>query len=157
RMRHRQELLPPKTSHTHAANFLYELTGAAPEVWRADVFDTILILYADHEFNASTFAARVTASTLADIYAAVTTGLGTLKGALHGGANEESLAMLQEIGSPDRAEPWVKERLARKEKIVGFGHRVYKKGDSRVPMMREMARALGKRFAQEHWVPICEK
>src|SRR5204863_9355369 len=105
----------------------------------------------------STFSARVTASTMADMYAAVTTGLGTLKGPLHGGANEETTKILRQIGSPDRAEPWVMERLARKEKITGFGHRVYKKGDSRVPMMRELARQLGARFGQEHWVPVCEK
>jgi citrate synthase len=121
------------------------------------MLDTIFNLYADHEFNASTFAARVTASTMADMYAAVTTGLGTLKGPLHGGANEETMKMLREIGSPERAESWVKERLARKEKIMGFGHRVYKKGDSRVPMMRELARALGQRFGQEHWAPLCER
>src|SRR5262249_46815922 len=107
-------------------------------------------------FNASTFSARVMASTLADIYAAVTTGMGTLKGPLHGGANEDTMKMLREIGSADRAEAWVVEQLARKAKITGFGHRVYKKGDSRVPMMRELARDLGRRFGQMHWVTICE-
>jgi citrate synthase len=126
-------------------------------MWRVRIMDTILVLYADHEFNASTFSARVTASTLADIYAAITTALGTLKGPLHGGANEEAIRMLEEINSAERAESWVKEKLARKEKIMGFGHRVYKKGDSRVPTMREIARELGRRFGQEHWVPICEK
>ena len=141
----------------HAANFLHCLTGEQPDPWRTKIVDTILVLYADHEFNASTFAARVTASTMADMYAAVTTGLGTLKGPLHGGANEETMKMLREIGSPDHAESWVTERLARKEKIMGLGHRVYKKGDSRVPMMRELARQLGQRFGQEQWVPICER
>src|SRR2546426_106479 len=135
-----RELLPAKPDLAHAASFHYSLTGEPREVWRIEVLDTILALYADHEFNASTFAARVTASTMADIYAAVTTGLGTLKGPLHGGANEETMKMLREIGSPDRAESWVMARLPRKEKIMGFGHRVYKKGDSRVPMMREPAR-----------------
>jgi citrate synthase len=141
----------------HAANFFHCLTGEPPDPWRTGIVDTILVLYADHEFNASTFSARVTASTMADMYAAVTTGLGTLKGPLHGGANEETMKMLREIGSPDHAESWVTERLARKEKIMGFGHRVYKKGDSRVPMMRELARKLGERFGQEHWAPICER
>jgi citrate synthase len=121
------------------------------------MMDTILILYADHEFNASTFAARVTASTLADIYAAVTSACATLKGPLHGGANEQSMRMLDEIKTADRAEDWLKKRLAKKAKIMGFGHRVYKSGDSRVPIMREIARDLGKRVGKESWVPICEK
>ena len=121
------------------------------------MMDTILILYADHEFNASTFAARVTASTLADIYAAVTSACAALKGPLHGGANEESMRMLDEIKTPDRAEGWLKDQLAKKAKIMGFGHRVYKKGDSRVPVMREIGRDLGKRTGKENWIPICEK
>src|SRR5688572_6154164 len=151
------ELLPPKADLLTAGNFLYQLTGRPPEVWETRMFDAILILYAEHEFNASTFSARVTASTIADMYAAITTALGTWKGPLHGGANEESMKMLQDIRSPDRTEEWVKERLERKEKIMGFGHRVYKSGDSRVPMMRELARDLGKRHGKEHWVAICEK
>jgi len=133
------------------------LTGSVPQDWQIRMLDTIFILYADHEFNASTFAARVTASTLAGIYAAVTSAVATLKGPLHGGANEESMKMLEEIGTPDRAEAWLKEKLAAKEKIMGFGHRVYKKGDSRVPLMREIGRDLGKRTGKEQWVPICEK
>ena len=152
-----EEPLPEKPDLTQAGNFFYKLNGNVPQAWQIRMLDTIFILYADHEFNASTFSARVTASTMADIYAAVTTGLGTLKGPLHGGANEETMRVLREIGSPDRAEAWVLERLARKEKIMGFGHRVYKKGDSRVPIMREFARQLGKRFGREHWVGICEK
>jgi len=157
RVQQGQELLPAKTDLPHASNFLYQLTGTVPEVWRTKMFDSILILYAEHEFNASTFSLRVTASTMADIYAAVTTALGTLKGPLHGGANEGTMKMLREIETPDRAESWLRERLVRKEKIMGFGHRVYKRGDSRVPMMRELARSLGERFGQEHWVAICEK
>ncbi|HKQ40814.1 MAG TPA: citrate/2-methylcitrate synthase [Verrucomicrobiae bacterium] len=157
RIQQGMDLLPPKADLPMAANFLYQLKGASPEVWEAKMFDSILVLYAEHEFNASTFSARVTASTMADMYAAVTTALGTLKGPLHGGANEETMKMLEEIGSPDRAESWLKEKLARKEKIMGFGHRVYKSGDSRVPMMRELARDLGRRFGKEAWVQICEK
>ena len=99
----------------------------------------------------------MTASTLAGIYAAVTSAVATLKGPLHGGANEESMKMLEEIGTPDRAEAWLMERLETKEKIMGFGHRVYKKGDSRVPVMREIGRDLGKRTGKEQSVPICEK
>jgi 2-methylcitrate synthase/citrate synthase II len=151
------ELLPPKGDLPTAANFLYQLKGEPPELWETKMFDAILVLYAEHEFNASTFSARVTASTMADMYAAITTALGTLKGPLHGGANEETMKMLKAIGTPDRAESWLMEKLARKEKVMGFGHRVYKSGDSRVPMMREMARDLGRRFGKEAWAEICEK
>ena len=140
----------------HAARFLSNLTGTEPEDWQIAAFTTVLILYAEHEFNASTFSARVTASTLADIYAAVTAALATLKGPLHGGANEASMKMLREIASPDKAEDWIMQRLARKEKIMGFGHRVYKKGDSRVPAVRQLTRELGQRLGQEHWADICQ-
>jgi len=152
-----QKPLPEKSELSQAANFFYKLDGKVPEDWKTRMMDTIFNLYADHEFNASTFAARVTASTLAGIYAAVTSACGTLKGPLHGGANEESMKMLEEIGTPDRAEAWLKKQLAAKAKIMGFGHRVYKKGDSRVPVMREIARDLGKRTGKENWVAICEK
>ena len=148
--------LPDKNDLTHAGNFLYKLSGQVPETWQVRMLDTIFILYADHDFNASTFAARVTASTLSDMYAAVTSACGTLKGPLHGGANEESMKMLDEIKTPERAEGWMMEALARKAKIMGFGHRVYKAGDSRVPIMREIARDYGKRIGKENWVPICE-
>ena len=157
RLAHGQELLPPKANLTHAGNLLYQLKGEVPDLWHTEIMDTVLILYADHDFNASTFSARVTASTLADIYAAVTTAVGTLKGQLHGGANLESMMMLREIGAPDRVEAWVKQRLAQKHRIMGFGHRIYQKGDARVPVMRELARQLGNRFGQEHWVEICTR
>ena len=157
RIAHGEEPLPEKTSLTLAGNFFYKLRGEVPQNWEIRMLDTIFILYADHEFNASTFAARVTASTLADMYAAVTSACGTLKGPLHGGANEESMKMLDDIKTPDRAEGWLKEQLAKKAKIMGFGHRVYKKGDSRVPVMREIGRDLGKRTGKEQWIPICEK
>src|SRR5207245_11033118 len=139
--------LPEKPELSQAGNFFYKLDGRVPEAWQTRMMDTIFNLYADHEFNASTFAARVTASTLAGIYAAVTSACARLKGPLHGGANEESMKMLEEIGTPDRAEAWLKKKLATKEKIMGFGHRVYKEGDSRVPLMREIGRDLGKRTA----------
>jgi citrate synthase len=157
RISHGQEPFPEKPELTQAANFFYKLDGKVPEDWKTRMLDTIFNLYADHEFNASTFAARVTASTLADIYAAVTSAVATLKGPLHGGANEESAKMLEEIGSPDRAEAWLMKKLQTKEKIMGFGHRVYKKGDSRVPAMREIGRDLGHRTGKEQWIPICEK
>ena len=130
---------------THAGRFLFAINGVPPESWQVEILDTVLVLYADHEFNASTFSARVTASTLSDMYAAVTTAVGTLKGPLHGGANEEALGMLKEMGSPEAVEPWVQKHLAQKDKIMGFGHRVYRTGDSRVPAMRELARQLGER------------
>jgi 2-methylcitrate synthase/citrate synthase II len=149
--------LEEKADLTQAGNFFYKLRGEIPQTWEIRMLDTIFILYADHEFNASTFAARVTASTLADMYAAVTSACGTLKGPLHGGANEESMKMLDDIKTPDRAEKWMMDALAKKAKIMGFGHRVYKKGDSRVPIMREIGRDLGKRTGKEQWVPICEK
>jgi 2-methylcitrate synthase/citrate synthase II len=152
-----QERIPEKIDLTHAGNFFYKLTGGVPQDWQIRMLDTIFVLYADHEFNASTFAARVTGSTLADIYAAVTSACATLKGPLHGGANEESMKMLDEIKTPERAEAWLKDKLAKKAKIMGFGHRVYKKGDSRVPVMREIGRDLGKRLGREQWIPICEK
>ena len=152
-----EEPLPERPDLTQAGNFFYKLNGAVPQDWQIRMLDTIFILYADHEFNASTFAARVTASTLADMYAAVTSACATLKGPLHGGANEESMKMLEEIGTPDRAEAWLKKKLAAKDKIMGFGHRVYKKGDSRVPVMREIGRDLGQRTGKEQWIPICEK
>jgi 2-methylcitrate synthase/citrate synthase II len=151
-----QDPIPDRPDLTHAGNFFYKLTGGVPQDWQIRMLDTIYILYADHEFNASTFAARVTASTLADMYAAVTSACGTLKGPLHGGANEESMKMLDDIQVPERAEAWLKAQLAKKAKIMGFGHRVYKEGDSRVPIMREIARDLGKRLGKEQWVPICE-
>src|SRR6202045_2660550 len=152
-----EQPLPEKRELTQAGNFFYKLDGKVPEAWQTRMMDTIFNLYADHEFNASTFAARVTASTLADIYAAVTSACAALKGPLHGGANEQSMRMLDEIKSPDRAEGWLKDQLAKKAKIMGFGHRVYKKGDSRVPVMREIGRDLGKRTGKEQWIPICEK
>src|ERR671937_457724 len=157
RISHGQEPVLEKAELTQASNFFYKLNGKMPERWQTRMLDTIFNLYADHEFNASTFAARVTASTLAGIYAAVTSACGTLKGPLHGGANEESMKMLEEIRTPERAEEWLKDRLAARAKIMGFGHRVYKKGDSRVPVMREIARDLGKRTGKEQWVPICER
>jgi 2-methylcitrate synthase len=152
-----EEPLSERPDLPMAGSFFYKLRGEVPPAWKIRMLDTIFVLYADHEFNASTFAARVTASTLADMYAAVTSACATLKGPLHGGANEESMKMLDEIKTPDRAEAWLKEQLAKKAKIMGFGHRVYKTGDSRVPIMREIGRDLGKRTGKEQWIPICEE
>jgi citrate synthase len=142
---------------TLGGRMLMELTGKRPEPWREKMMNAVYVLYAEHEFNASTFAARVTASTLADIYSAVTSAIGTLEGALHGGANEMAMTMLRDIGSADAAEGWVKQRLAKKEKIMGFGHRVYKHGDSRVPMMRKLLDEASVHTGQTQWPAICRK
>ena len=152
-----QSTVTPPGHLTHSARFLYCLRGRQPESWEAHAMDVVFALYAEHEFNASTFAARVTASTMADIYAAVTSALGTLKGPLHGGANEQAMTMLRQIPNPDAGEAWIKERLARKEKVMGFGHRIYRSGDSRVPVMRDLARDLGRRTGHELWVDVCQR
>jgi citrate synthase len=136
RRRHGLGAIRPRDDLGFAANFLYLTFGEVPEPEIVSAFETSLILYAEHSFNASTFTGRVVASTLSDLYSAVTAAIGALKGPLHGGANEAVMAMLDEIAIPDNAGPWLDEALASKRKIMGFGHRVYKNGDSRVPTMR---------------------
>jgi 2-methylcitrate synthase/citrate synthase II len=152
-----QSAVTPPGNLSHARRFLYCLTGRQPEPWQVHAMDVVFNLYAEHDFNASTFSARVTASTMSDMYSAVTSALGTLKGPLHGGANEHAMTMLRQIPNPDAGEAWIKERLARKEKIMGFGHRVYRSGDSRVPVMRDLARDIAKRTGHETWVDVCER
>ena len=132
RLREGREPVAPVPGQGVAYNFLYTLHGKVPDPDTVRAFDTALILHADHELNASTFAARVTAATMADIYSSVTSAIGALKGPLHGGANTEVMRMLREIGTPEQAEQWVRDRLAAKEKIPGFGHRVYRCEDPRV-------------------------
>ncbi|HSI32421.1 MAG: citrate/2-methylcitrate synthase [Phycisphaerae bacterium] len=139
-----------------AARLLRAITGSVPADWAVRAMDVVLALYAEHEFNAGTFAARVTASTMSDMYSAVVSAIGTLKGPLHGGANEKAMDVLREVGSADKADAWVAAALARKAKIMGFGHRVYRTGDSRVPIMRHVARELGTRTNQPQWAEICE-
>jgi citrate synthase len=136
RRRRGLEAMPARDDLGFAANFLYMTFGELPEPAIVTAFETSLILYAEHSFNASTFTARVVTSTLSDMYSAVAAAIGALKGPLHGGANEAVMEMMDEIGTPDRAEPWLEAALADKRKIMGFGHRVYKNGDSRVPAMR---------------------
>ncbi|GLU48752.1 citrate synthase [Nocardiopsis ansamitocini] len=135
--RRRQGLDPirPDPELGFAENFFHMCFGAVPEPEVVRCFEVSLILYAEHSFNASTFTARVVTSTMSDIYSAVTAAIGALKGPLHGGANEAVMHMLTEIGSADRAAEWLDRALAEKRKIMGFGHRVYKHGDSRVPTM----------------------
>ncbi|MCP2276267.1 citrate synthase [Nocardia amikacinitolerans] len=136
----RRRGLDPIAPHSHmgfAENFLNMCFGKVPAPELVKAFEVSLILYAEHSFNASTFAARVVTSTLSDIYSAVTAAIGALKGPLHGGANEAVMHDMIEIGDPALAEQWMRNKLAKKEKVMGFGHRVYKNGDSRVPTMKK--------------------
>ena len=144
----------------HAANFLYMLTGDRPSGLATRAFDVALVLHADHELNASTFAARVAAATLTDIHSTIVGAIGTLKGPLHGGANADVMRMLLEIGKgagPDRAAEAVRAKLARKEKIPGFGHRVYHTEDPRATHLRQMSRELGERAGQPEWYEMSQR
>jgi len=144
----------------HAANFLYMLTGERPNATAVRAFDVALTLHADHELNASTFAARVAAATLTDIYSAVVAAIGTLKGPLHGGANAEVMKMLLDLGETatgDRVDDFVRGKFARKEKISGFGHRVYKTEDPRATHLRQMSKDLGKRKGSTAWFDISQR
>jgi len=136
RRRRDLDLVEPRDDLSYSANFLFMTFGELPTEVVVSAFDVSMILYAEHSFNASTFTARVVTSTLSDLYSAVVAGIGALKGALHGGANEAVMHIFDEIGTADRAEQWLEASLAEKRKIMGFGHRVYKKGDSRVPTMK---------------------
>jgi citrate synthase len=144
----------------HAANFLYMLTGERPSGLATRAFDVALILHADHELNASTFAARVAAATLTDIHSTIVGAIGALKGPLHGGANAEVMRLLLEIGAaapPEKAEEVVRAKLARKEKIPGFGHRVYHTEDPRATHLRQMSRDLGQRVGQTAWFDMSQR
>jgi citrate synthase len=144
----------------HAANFLYMLLGERPDPVAARAMDVALVLHADHELNASTFAARVAAATLTDMHSAVVAGIGTLKGPLHGGANAEVMKMLLEIGQdapPERIDAYVRGKLARKEKISGFGHRVYTTEDPRARHLRQMSHDFGKRTGNLKWFEMSER
>jgi len=136
RRRRGQPPIPPDPSLGFAENFFQMCFGEVPEPAVVRCFEISLVLYAEHSFNASTFTARVVTSTLSDIYSAVVAGVGALKGPLHGGANEAVMHMMEEIGDPDRAVDWLHEAFEKKKLVMGFGHRVYKSGDSRVPTMR---------------------
>lgn len=144
RIRQGQEPVAPKQGVSVAYNFLYMLTGNEPAEVAVKALDQALVLHADHELNASTFAARVTVATLSDIYSGVTSAIGALKGPLHGGANEAVMVMLEEIGSAANVESFINNALANKHKIMGFGHRVYKNGDPRAKHLQKMSRELGK-------------
>lgn len=157
RLRRGLEPVAPRADLGHAANFLYMRNGEAPTPTAARALDTYFVLLADHGFNASTFAARVTASTWSDMYAAATTAIATLQGDLHGGAPGKVMKMIQEIGSPEKAEPYVRSLLEKGDRVMGIGHREYKVRDPRAGPLEAMARDLGKASGQPQWYAIARE
>ncbi|MBC6477102.1 MAG: citrate synthase [Hormoscilla sp. GM7CHS1pb] len=153
-MRKGNDAVMPRDDLDYAANFLYMLTESEPDPLAARVFDVSLILHAEHTMNASTFSARVTASTLTDPYAVIASAVGTLAGPLHGGANEEVLDMLEKIGSVENVRPFVENANARKAKIMGFGHRVYKVKDPRAKILQSLAEKLFDKFGHDKYYAI---
>jgi citrate synthase len=152
--------IQPDSALGHAANFLYMLTGTRPNALATHAFDVALVLHADHELNASTFAARVAAATLTDLHSAIVGAIGALKGPLHGGANADVMRLLIEIGqdaTPDRIDEAIRSRLARKIKIPGFGHRVYRTEDPRATHLRRMSKELGERSGNRRWFDMSQR
>ena len=152
-----KKLLEPDSSLGEAANFLYLVDGVKPSPDKEKTMDLCYVLHADHGMNASTFSARVTIATLSDVYSAITTAIGTLKGPLHGGANEGVIKMLKEIGSLDKVDPWLADALAQKKKIMGIGHRVYKTLDPRAPHLKRMAQTLSAQLGEPKWIQMSER
>ncbi|MHB1434917.1 MAG: citrate/2-methylcitrate synthase [Thermoplasmata archaeon] len=146
--------LAPRPDLSHAGYLLYALLNREGTDLEVRALDVALILHADHELNASTFAARITASTLSDLYSAITSAIGTLKGPLHGGANEQVMRLLDEIGTVDRVEPVIQAKLAKHERIMGFGHRVYKVEDPRATILREWSRKVGQAKQDLHYFDL---
>ncbi len=151
------ELPPVREDLSEAEHFLWLLKGKEPDPDEARILDVAYILHADHGMNASTFAARVSISTLTDMYSAITAAIGTLKGPLHGGANEGVIEMLKEIGDEDHVEQFIEEKLAHKEKIMGMGHRVYRVLDPRAPHLRRMAIRLTSKIGEPKWIRMSER
>jgi citrate synthase len=149
-------LVPPREDLGHGANFLWMISGKEPSPTMTEAFDISLVLYAEHELNASTFAGRVTVSTLSDLYSGITAAVGTLKGPLHGGANEEAWKVLEQVAQPERAEGWIRDALARKQRIMGFGHRVYKTGDPRARILKTHCQALARETGNQRWEQVAE-
>jgi len=147
-IRNKREILAPKIGKSIAWNFLYMLKGIEPEADLVKLFDICLILHADHELNCSAFAARVTSSSLSDIHSAIVSAIGTLKGSLHGGANEQVMVMLAKIGTIEKAQQFVNDAIAAKEKVMGIGHRVYKDGDPRAAILRKFSEQLTKKIGK---------
>jgi 2-methylcitrate synthase len=157
RIRNGQWPILPSTTLGHAANFLYMLSGKEPTPKAAKVLDTCLILHADHGLNASTFSARITASTLSDLHSSITSAIGTLKGPLHGGANEQVMHMLREIGQTDRVDQYIRGALNAKKKIMGFGHRVYKADDPRAAWLQRLSKELADSSGIQKWYQMSER
>ena len=149
-------VIQPREDLDHAANFLNMVNGKVPSPTMREAFDLSMVLYTEHELNASTFSARVTVSTLSDLYSGIVAAIGTLKGPLHGGANEEAWKVLERVGSPENAERWIQDALARKERIMGFGHRVYKKGDPRATILKRYCIEVAKEVGDDRWERIAE-
>ena len=156
RIRNGLETVDPDSSLSHAANFLYMMTGEKPDSEIEKIFDVCLILHADHTFNASTFTARQVASTRAHMYSAASAAIGALSGELHGGANTEVMKMLLEIAELDKVESWIKEKMTAREKIMGMGHAVYKTYDPRAQVLKELSRKLAEK-SKEPWFEMTEK
>ena len=156
RIRNGLEIVEPDSSLSHAANFLYMMSGEKPDSEVEKIFDVCLILHADHTFNASTFTARQVASTRAHMYSAASAAIGALSGELHGGANTEVMKMLLEIEEIEKAEPWIKERMNKGDRIMGMGHAVYKTYDPRAQVLKELSRKLAEK-TQEPWFDMTEK
>ncbi len=154
RIRKGQKVIPPRQDLSIAENFFHMCFEKVPQKEIVKAFDASLILYAEHSFNASTFTARVVASTQSDIYSATVAGIGALKGPLHGGANEQVMHMMIEIADPSKAEQWMLDALAQKKKVMGFGHRVYKSGDSRVPTMKKYAQIMADVTGEQKWMKM---
>jgi len=152
-----QELPPVRKDLSEAAHFLYLVTGEVPSKEAVETLDVAYVLHAEHGFNASTFTARVVASTLSDMYSAISAAIGALKGPLHGGANEGVIHMLEEIGSPEAVDGWVADALAQKKKIMGIGHRVYKVLDPRAPHLKDMAIKLSNQLGEPKWIQMSER
>jgi citrate synthase len=157
RIRQGKELLVSDPRLGEAANFLYLISGEKPSEEATATLDMCYVVHADHGMNASTFSARVTIATLSDMYSAITSAIGTLKGPLHGGANEGVIKMLKEIGSLDRVDAYVDECLAQKKKIMGIGHRVYKTLDPRAPVLRRMAQILSANLGEPKWIQMSDR
>jgi citrate synthase len=151
RLSHGQQPVAPRPDLSQAASLLYLIRGVEADPLQVKAFDVSMTLYAEHEFNASTFAARVVVSTESDLHSGVVAAVGALKGRLHGGANEKVMDILRQAGGPETAEKWLRDAFARKERIMGFGHRVYKTGDVRAGVLREYARQLAEVTGQMKW------
>jgi len=157
RIRQGQEPIEPRSDLSHAANFLYMLEGRERSEDAVRAIDLDFLLHAEHGANASAFAARVTTSTLSDLHSSIVTAIGTLKGPLHGGAAEAVQEMTEEIGEPENAEEYIRKRLDAKDRVMGFGHRVYRAEDPRARHMREKSRALGEELGREKWYQILQQ